>query len=66
MKRRDFLAAAGLGAGAVLPGSAGPAMAADRPKEAALAGLQVPEVRHDRRDHRARQVFARWSIAASR
>ena len=36
MKRRDFLTAAGLGAGLVLPGLAGPAMAADKPKEARL------------------------------
>jgi superoxide reductase len=34
MKRRHFLAAAGLGAGAVLPGLAGTAIAADKPKEA--------------------------------
>ena len=34
MKRRNFLAAAGLGAGAIFTGSAGPVMAAEKPKEA--------------------------------
>jgi superoxide reductase len=34
MKRRDFLAAAGVGAGAIVMGSAGPGMAAANPKEA--------------------------------
>ena len=34
MKRRDFFTVAGIGAGAVLAGSAGRVMAADKPKEA--------------------------------
>ncbi len=34
MKRRNFLAVAGLGAGAIFTGSAGPVVAADEPQEA--------------------------------